>query len=403
MPIYAYKVKHGPGRTIEGELEAASQAEALERLERDGASPVWVREKAESGSGRKRSWRRDRRITARDVTVFTRQLASLIRSNVPILRALATIADQTGNLRFRRVVEGIEADVREGGMLSDAFARDPALFSELTVSMVRSGESAGLLDVILERLADAREAEEEVRRKVQAAMAYPLLVLAVGAATIFTLFAFFLPRVVQLFRDVRDLPLPTRLLIGTSDVFARYWAPMLIAMLSLVVVYRRLIATDAGRAVVHGLTLRIPLLGRFVRESEIARFARTLGLLIRAGIPIDRALDLGAQTLTNSVMRAEIEAVRRNTVQQGARLSEGLKRSAQFPPFVANMAAVGEEAGRLDDSLAEIATFYEREVEQQSRLATSLIEPILILGVGLIVGFIVASMLLPIFQLSTGG
>jgi type II secretory pathway component PulF len=403
MPLYAYKVKRGPGRAIEGVIEAASQAEALERLERDGASPVWVRETDETATRRRRSWRSDRRITPRDVTVFTRQLASLIRSSVPILRALATIADQTENVRFRRIVEGIAADIREGGMLSDAFAREPALFPELTVSMVRAGESAGLLDVILERLADAREAEEEVRRKVQAAMAYPLLVLAVGAATVFTLFAFFLPRVVELFRDVRDLPLPTRLLIGTSDVFARYWAPMLIAVLTLAVVYRRLMAADAGRAAIDGLTLRVPLLGRFVREAEIARFARTLGLLIRAGIPIDRALDLGAQTLANSVMRAEIEVVRHNTVQQGARLSEGLKRSDHFPPFVANMAAVGEEAGRLDESLAEIATFYEREVEQQSRLATSLLEPILILGVGLIVGFIVASMLLPIFQLSTGG
>ena len=403
MPVYSYKAKQGPGRTVEGEIQASSRAEVLERIEQQGCSPVWVREKEAGAEKRRRSWRRFRRITARDVTVFTRQLASLTRSNVPILKALATIADQTESVKFRRVVEGVEAGVRDGGMLSEAFVKHPALFPELYISMVRSGESAGILDVILQRLADAREAEEEIGRKVQSAMAYPALVLTVGILTVFTLFAFFLPRVVVLFKDYQNLPLPTRILIGTSDFFSKYWIGILLVVLLVAAVYRRVAATEQGRAFIDGIKLRVPLLNRFVQESEIARFARTFGLLIQAGIPIDRALDLSAATLENAVLRAEILRVRRSTVLQGMRLSEGLKRSEHFPPFVANMVAVGEEAGRLDDALAEIATFYEREVEQQSRLATSLLEPILILGVGLIVGFIVASMLLPIFQIGVGG
>ncbi|MBN1557403.1 MAG: type II secretion system F family protein [Lentisphaerae bacterium] len=403
MPAYRYKAKQGPGRTVEGEVDAETRAGAVAYLEQQGLAPVWVREKAADADGNRGPRFRRRRITARDITVFTRQLASLTRSSVPILRALTTVVDQTGNLRLRRVVEDLEARIREGAMLSDALTAYPSLFPELYVNMVRSGESAGVLDTILTRLAEAREAEEEVRRKVQSAMAYPVLVLTVGVLTVFVLFSFFLPRVVALFKDYRELPLPTRLLIGTSGFFSANWYWIVIAALLLWAVYKRLAAAEKGRAFVDGVKLRLPLVRRFVSEASIARFARTLALLIEGGIPIDRALDLSGQTLGNAVLRDEVETARRDTVMQGMRLSDGLKRAAHFPAFVSNMVAVGEEGGRLEESLSEVAGFYEKEVEQQSRMATSLLEPILILVVGLVVGFIVASMLLPIFEIGTGG
>jgi type IV pilus assembly protein PilC len=399
MAFFIYRAKDGPGRTIDGEINAESLTAAVASIDAMGYSPVWVREK--DGQARRRLSSR-RSVSQRDVTIFTRQLASLIKSGVPILRALTTIGDQTENGQFRTVIAGLESSIRGGSMLSDALTRYPRLFPELYVNMARSGEWGGVLDTILMRLADAREQEDETRRRVQSAMAYPVLVLAVGAATVFVLLAFFLPRVVELFSDFQQLPVPTRIMMGLTRFFAGNWHWVVIAGVLAVALFRRVVAYDAGRAWADRLKLRLPLVGAFVLFADIARFARTLGLLLNAGIAIDKALELSGATLRNSVLRGEITQARRGTVQQGATLSSGLRRSRHIPAFVANMTAVGEESGRLDESLNEIAAFYEREVEQRTRLVTSLIEPVLILVVGGMVGFIVAAMLLPIFRLGTG-
>jgi len=395
-----YKAKDGPSKTVEGELRAESRSAAVAAVDAMGYIPVQVRLKPESGSKRRgRVWRRP--VSARDVTVFTRQLASLVRSGVPILRALSTVRAQTENGSLRQVVDDLEVTVRDGSMLSEALSKHAALFPELYVNMVRSGESGGVLDTILERLAEARENEEDMRRKVQAAIAYPTLIVCVGIATVFVLLTFFLPRVVGLFRDYRRLPLPTRLLMGASDFFADSWHWIVLGLLLAIAVVKRLQAVDKGKTFLDRLKLHVPVLSRFIRDSDIARFARTLALLLEAGIPIDRGLALSANTLRNAVFRSEIEKVRDETVQQGHPLSEGLKRAKYFPVFVANMTGVGEEAGTLENSLAEVASFYEKEFEQRSRLATSLLEPVLILVVGVIVGFIVTAMLLPIFEIGT--
>ena len=401
MTTYVYRAKDGPERTVEGEVEAEHRLAAVSAIDRMGYSPVWVSEKTGDEARRLRR-PRGRRVKARDVTVFTRQLASLTRSGVPILRALRTIADQSENRRFQVVVEDIEATIRDGSMLSSAMAEYPSLFPPLYIDMVRAGESGGILDSSLFRLAEAREAEEEVRRKVQSAMAYPLLVIGVGIITVFVLLSFFLPRVVELFKGYRDLPLPTQILIAVSNFFSAYWYWIALIAVLLAAVIKRLLAADVGRTLFDGFVLHVPIVRTFIQQSEVARFARTLSLLLGAGVPIDKALELSSNTMTNTVLREEVDTVRTNTVQKGDTMSSGLRRAKHFPAFVANMTAVGEEAGRLDESLLEVALFYEKEVDQQTRVATSLIEPILILVVGAVVGFIVAAMLLPIFELGTG-
>lgn len=398
MPTYLYKAKNGPQETIEGELQADSRSVAVSRIDAMGYHPVWVREKdVEETSAARRIF--GRRISNRDITVFTSQLASLTRSGVPILRALTTIANQTENASLQRVVQNVQITIRDGGMLSDALSKHPKHFNELFVNMVRSGESAGVLDVILTRITEAREREEDTRRRVQAAMAYPILILSVGLATVFALFAFFLPRVVALFSSYDDLPLPTQILIGISDFFSKRWYWILLVGFLVAAVLKRLAAMEKGRMFFDRINLHLPLVSRFLKESDIARFARTLGLLLDTGTPIDRALVLSSDTLRNSVLQEEVGEARDSTVKQGMPLSEGLHRTKYFPPFVANLVAVGEEGGKLPEALTEIATFYEKQVEQQSRMVTSLLEPLLILLVGTIVGFIVAAMLLPIFQL----
>jgi general secretion pathway protein F len=401
MPTFLYRAKDGPARTLEGELEADSRGAALLAVDAMGYSPVWVREIDGPRRTRRRRLLRNRRVRRRDVTLFTRQVASLTRAGVPILRALATIANQTESARFAKVVRDVESTIRDGSMLSEALAKFPKLFPQLYINMVRSGESGGILDTILTRLTDAREREDEMRRKVQAATAYPLLIITVGIGTVFVLLTFFLPRVLDLFKDFEKLPFATRLLIGISETCSTNWHWILIFVLLFIAVLRRIAAGDKGKSFFDAMKLRLPLIGVFLRQSDVARFARTLALLIEAGIPIDRALLLARNTLHNAVLREEIDQIHNSTVRQGMPLSDGLRRSSLFPPLVSNMAAVGEEGGRLDEALFEVAQFYEKEVEQQSRLAMSLLEPILILVVGAIVGLIVAAMLLPIFELST--
>lgn len=400
MTTFVYKAKHGPDRTVEGELTAESHSAALARLDAMGYIPLKV--EARAGTRGSASRLHKGRVRYHDVTVLTRQLASLTRAGVPILRALATIAGQTENARLQQVMDSVQAVVRDGSPLSTALGRHKDLFPELYISLTRAGESAGKLDTVLFSLAEAREQEEEIRRKVQAAMAYPALVLVVGLVTVFVLLSFFLPQVVDLYRDFRKLPLPTRILIGMSDFMAAAWHWILMVLVLVVVVVRRLAVLEKGKSFFSILALKIPFFNRFVLDTEIARFARTLALLLESGVPIDRALALGRDTFRNAVLREEITKIREQTVQQGIPFSEGLKRSLLFPPLVGNMTAVGEEGGHMESALVEVALFCEKNVEQRGRIAVSLLEPILILGVGLVVGFIVAAMLLPIFELGTG-
>lgn len=400
MPLFAYKAKEGPAKTIEGELEADTRTAALARLETMGLSPIAVveierrrAEKEAHGIGP---------VRTRDITLFTRQLASLIRGGVPILRALSTVQEQAARPRFRKVVEDMKLAVRDGRMLSDALLAYPKLFPELYVNMVKAGEASGVLDTILYQMAEAREKDEETRRKVRVATAYPCLILIVGGITLFILLSFFLPKVTALFESYNriQLPLPTRILMGISNWFGHFWPMILAGFLLVIVLLQRLTTIDKGRLVLDGVILRLPLIGDFILESDWARFSRTLALLLRTGVAVDKAIMLGANTMRNSVLRAEVSETARRTVQQGLTFSSGLKRAEHVPPFVGNMAAVGEETGKLDESLEEVAQYYERSLDERSGLMTALLEPLLILGVGGCVGFVVSAMLLPIFELS---
>lgn len=398
LPTYRYKAKQGPEKTVERELTADSRAAAVARIESMGMIPVWVRE---AGSGLRTLEGRpsSRGISRTDVTVFTRQFASMAHAGVPILRALSSIHEQTENPRFQAVVADLEQAIRDGAMLSEALRPYPQLFPELYVNMVASGEAGGVLDTMLYRLADAREQEDESRRRIQAAMAYPSLVAVTGAVTVLVLLIFFMPRVMALFEAYEKLPLPTRILLGVSEFMSTYWHWLVLGIGLVFVVFHRLAAMDRGRLFVDRLKLRLPLLGRFLRDVELARFARVFALLIDAGIPIDTVLQLSSKSVRNAVLRDDLAMIRERTVQQGLALSDGLKASAFFPTFVGNMLAVGEETGRIDDALNEVAQFYENAVQRQSRMAVSLLEPILLLIVGCLVGFIVFAMLMPIFEM----
>jgi type II secretory pathway component PulF len=398
VPTFAYKAKHGPDKTVDGEVQSENRAAAVARLERMGYSPLWIEEVA--GSQRGTPSTRGHKIKTRDITVFTRQLGGLLRAGVPILRALTTIQQQTENAALRGVVMEISGSVRDGRTFSESLSRYPALFSDLYVNMVRSGESAGMVDEILMRLAEARESDDEIRSRVIAAIAYPALVLSVGVLSVFVILTFFLPRIMHLFEgSTVVLPWPTRIVMAVSSVCSNYWGGLVALVGVSLLLLGRYFKTEAGRMALDGMLLKLPVIGAFAQDTDIVRFARTLALLVKAGISVDRALALSGNTLVNGRLRAAVLAAANETVHQGATVAAGFKRRSEIPGFVTNMVAVGEESGRLDEALMEVAAFYQRELDRDLRQVTTLLEPALILLVGVVVGFIIFAMLLPIFQI----
>ncbi len=400
MTTYIYTAKRGPDRTVRGELEAESLDVAVARMDALGLIPVQVTEKTAQRESRVRRGAGTRGVRRAQVTVLTRQLASLLRAGVPVLRALRTAGEQSESPAVRAVLDDIAAAIRDGMMLSEAMGRHPALFPPLYLSMVQAGEAAGSLDASFLRMAETREMEEDMRRKVQAALAYPALILATGLATVVVLVAFFLPRIASLFESYRQLPWPTRLLMSSSGFLSHAWPWLTAVLAAAALAGRRARASPRVRASLDRGVLKIPLIAGMVRDREVGRFARTLGQLIRAGVPIERCLALSGGVMRNSVLRADVERVRRAVMDEGMSMSEALRRYSGLPGFLASMLAVGEESGRVEQSLDEAAVFYEKRLEQATRVTGSLVEPLLVLAVGAVVGGIVAAMLLPVFSLS---
>jgi type II secretory pathway component PulF len=299
----------------------------------------------------------------------------------------------------RAVLADVAAQVREGRRFSDALAAYPRVFSPLYVSLVRSGEVGGILGDVLARLADISEKEDEVFGKVRAALAYPALILVVGVGTVAALLIFVIPKLVSLFEEVgQTLPLPTRILIELSRWLASYWWMLVMVAVAGALLARRGTRSPGARLAIDRTKLHLPVWGTLIRKVEIARFARTLGTLLRHGVPILPAMQVVVQATGNELLRGELQHIGEQ-LRGGATLSQGMRRGRLFPTLVTHMVAVGEEAGALDRSLFKIADTYERETDRVIRFMTSLVEPLMILIVGAVVGFIVISMLLPIFEI----
>jgi len=412
MPTFIYQAKRTPTETVSGEMDAASPESAVHRLIDAGLSPVSVELKPpptphpSAGATALQARRAaaaegvSRRLRSRDIDRFTRQLASLIKSNVPILRALSLIADQPGSPEMKEVVADLARQVSQGRQLSEALARYPRGFDPLYISLVIAGERGGALDEALLRLAEHREKELETRRRVQAALAYPAFVTVVGLGTVFAVLTLFLPRVIGLFENMKqELPLPTRALIGMTRFLRGNWYLIVLVLAVLVWVLSRHRPGSRLKALLDMAKLHIPLVRNLVAHAEIARFCRTLGLLIRNGISVHEGLTLATGTVDNAALQARIEQVGAEIVNKGATLSASLLRAGVFPVFAVNMIMVGEESGQLEGALLEVARVYDTEVEQALRVMLSLLEPVLILVIGGMVAFIVFAMLLPIFNI----
>jgi type II secretory pathway component PulF len=408
MPKYFYKAKKGPEEIVEGEIIADNSDQVVTQLDQMGLSPVSIDEqstraaaqqKAESGH-KPRSLSRNRKTRSKDIDAFTWQLASLVKARVPILRALTLIAQQTDNAALQTVVEDLKNQVKDGKTLSESMRHYPKLFNNLFLSLIKSGEQGGALDEVLYKIAEHREKEQHMRRKIQSALAYPIVMLVVGIGTVFVMLTFFMPKFVGIFdRMKRELPFPTKLLIGVSNFMSENWLWFLMAFGFAFVIFGRVRPSSKKKFIFDLIKLHTPLVKQFIRDAEIAKFCRTLGMLLKNGLPIYDSLSLATATLDNDALRKQLDNTGKEIVNQGMTLSASLSKVKIFPNFVINMIAVGEEGGKLEESLNGVATAYEREVDQAIGIMTSLIEPLLILTVGGIVGFIVFAMLMPIFDI----
>jgi type II secretion system protein F len=408
VPQFAYKAKDTQGQLVTGLLEAESSANVIARLQTMGYFPMTVIDSREGGAAAAAAaasadaHTKHKRVKINDMASFNRQLADLLSSGIPLVKGLSVIQNQTTNPTLRMIITQITQDVSGGDSLAGAMSRHPRVFSKLYVAMIRAGEAGGLLDQVLQRLADFAETEAETKSKIKGALAYPAVMVLAGSGAIVILMTVVMPKIMKIYSDLnQQLPSTTLALIGLSNMLRNYWYIFVVGIASAIFIFWRTLNTKEGKRAFDLFLVKIPLLGDMIVKKEVANFARTLGSLLHNGVSILSALDIVHGVLTNQVVADEVATIPEN-VTQGEGVAAPLRKSKVFPPVVVNMMAIGEETGRLDDVLLKIAKSYDTEVERSVKTMTSLLEPLVILFMGVVVGFIVISMLLPIFSIDPG-
>jgi type IV pilus assembly protein PilC len=394
MPVWTYSARSVGGEIRRAEVDLPSKDHVIAYLRKQKLIPMSVREKPKDISLAKR-----KRVKARDLVIFTRQFSTMINAGLPLVQALDILARQTENVMLKKAVGDVVYDVEAGNTLADALKQHPKIFTALYTNMVSAGESGGLLDTILMRLAHFLEKSEQLQRKVKGAMIYPGVVLSVALLAIAILLLFVIPVFETVFASFNQtLPLPTRIVIGLSNLLESYWWVILIAMGIGGFLFKRWIGTRNGRLQFDRILLRLPILGSLVRKSAIARFTRTLGTMLSSGVTILDGLEITARTAGNRVIHDAVMQSR-TAIAGGKSIAEPLKESEVFPPMVTQMIHVGEETGDLDGMLSKIADFYDDEVDIAVENLIKVLEPVLIVVLGTIVGGMIVAMYLPIFGL----
>jgi type IV pilus assembly protein PilC len=392
MPTYAYTARSLGGELKSATIDAASRDDVVAQLRRQRLVVVKVDEEAKKPKPRGK-------ITMRDVVVFTRQFSTMINAGLPLVQALDILSKQTENKALAEVTRAVVFDVESGMTVSDAMRNHPKAFSELYTNMVSAGETGGILDTILMRLATFLEKNDALVRKVKGAMIYPSVIMGVAVIAIVVLLWKVIPVFEKMFASVNlELPLPTQIVVGMSRFVNSYWWAVLGGVCGAVFLIKRYYATKEGQLVIDRLLLKVPVLGDVIRKSSVSRFARTLGTLISSGVSILEGLEITAKTAGNRVISDAVLASR-TSIAGGDTIAAPLQKSGVFPPMVISMIAVGEQTGGLDEMLTKIADFYDTEVDAAVSGLLSLLEPIMIVVLGVVVGGMVVAMYLPIFDM----
>jgi general secretion pathway protein F len=402
VPVYEYRALNASGRNIKGIVDADSSRAARLKLRRSGIYPIELHEEADA-QGEKRDFdvlRFLRRIKLQEVAIMVRQLSTLLSAGLPLVESLTAVIEQVPNPALKKIGTQVRERVNEGSSLADAFAQHPRIFSPLFVNMTRAGERSGALEIVLERLADFTEKQVAFRHKISAAMVYPILMTFVGIGVLGFLLGYVIPTVTQIFEDFKQsLPLPTLILMTVSDGLRRFWWAGVVVVALMLLGIDRYSRTEGGRLVLDRIKLKAPVFGALALKIAIARFTRTLAILLKSGVPVLTSMDIVKNVVSNRVLMQVIEDARDN-IREGQDIAPPLRHSQLFPPLATHMIAVGEKSGKLEDMLLRVADTFETDVETTVQDLTALIEPLMILFMGSIIGFIALSILLPIFQIN---
>ena len=391
MPVFTYSARAINGELKSATIEAPTREEAVAQLRKQRLNVVKIDEAAKKKKGGK--------VPMRDIVIFTRQFSTMINAGLPLVQALDILATQSENQALKDTTKQVVFDVESGNTVADALRKHPNAFNELYVNMVAAGEAGGILDTILMRLAVFMEKNDALVRKVKGAMIYPGVIMSVAVIAITVLLVFVIPVFQNMFASVNmALPLPTRIVIGASYFLKSYWWAVGAAIFGLVTMLKRYYATANGKLTIDRLLLKTPVLGDVLRKSAVSRFTRTLGTLISSGVSILDGLEITAKTAGNRVIQDAIMESRAS-IAGGETISAPLKKSQVFPPMVISMIAVGEQTGGLDEMLTKIADFYDEEVDAAVSGLLAMMEPMMIVFLGVVVGGMVVSMYLPIFDM----
>lgn len=405
MALFEYKASGKKGAKSEGTVEASSKIAASQLLNKQGLQIITIREKKDGFDPNNLSFDliKPKHVKSKDLVVFTRQLATMINAGVPLVRSLSTLQAQTNNPYFKKQLIEVVHTVEAGNTLASALKKYPKTFSSVYVNMVAAGEAGGILDEILQRLAKQQEKEASMKKKVRSASVYPMVLIVITVIAFFGLMLFVIPKIGKILTDLggedAKLPIYTTVMLGISDFMVNYWFIIVIAVVGSIVLIRRFIKTTRGRKKWHQLLLKIPVLKIIITKVAVARFARTFASLMSAGVGVLDALNVTGAAIGNVVIEEELQKAAEN-VKNGHQLSESLSESKVFPPIVAQMLAVGEETGEIDTILIKVADFYEEEVDALIDGLSSIIEPIMIVVMGAMVGLIALSVMGPISSLS---
>ncbi len=409
MPRFQYEAMNAEGKAIVDQVDARNQDEAIAKIRQMNLFPTRVVERKEeaprAGGGRSRRVRKRSftigGVSSKQLTTFTRQLSTLTDAGIPIVQALNILEHQMKAGALKNIVGSVADEVEGGTSLSEGMSKYPKAFDKLYCNMVKAGETGGVLELTLQRLADFREKAARLKKRVISAMVYPAAVLTFATVILILLVIFVIPNFIDMFTELGvDLPGPTKLLLAITNWCTNYWYLIPLIPFGIVLIYKIIVSTRVGRYVVDWIYFHVPLFGPIINKSAIARFSRTFGTLIGSGVPILEALNISRDTAGNAVLANAIQTVH-DSVREGDPIAEPLGQSKVCDDIVVNMVDVGEETGNLDNMLLKIADNYDEEVDAAVEGLTSLMEPIMVIGLGLVIGFIVIALFMPLIKIMT--
>lgn len=401
MPIFEYRGLNNSGKNIRGTLDSENLRTARTKLKKDGVYVIELKDKGRSKKIQKgKKSGHQRTVNINDLSIMTRQLATLIKANIPLVDSLAAVADQVENPILKEAVSDVKNNVNEGGALNKALAKYPKLFDTIYISMCEAGEMSGTLDVILLRLAEFKEAQAELKAKVSSALLYPTLMFLFTLLMLAFLFVFVVPKIITIFEGVGTaLPWYTQTVISISGMLVNYWHVIIIGIFLNVMTFKHWKNTPKGREQWDRITLKLPLVGPLVRMIAVSRFTRTLGTLLTGGVPMLNSMDIVRNVVNNAILAKAISEARDN-ISEGESIAKPLKKSEQFPPVVIHMISIGEKTGELENMLTQISDAYDFQVKNKIDAFTGILGPVMIIIMGCIIAAVVFSIMIPMFNMT---